>query len=386
MDKVKQNLIQHMETLCLKCGTRHSGSDGEHMAADYMVEYLSGLGLPVICEEFPSRGWKFESFELYNVTKASPVPGATACFFSGSADWEGKLLFICADQVNALSALDVAGQVCFIKHTGSVLDYNRIAEELEALGALAAIFISNRLAADTKVVRPPKLQRMGVATTDAYGTYFILDNPDDVYRLHIKAHSFDQISRNVVVRLGKGEKKGVIGGHYDTAPLIQGANDNASGTATVLELARLMKDAELDMTLDFVAFSGEEYMEDTHPMGSDAYVKKHRGEDIRWMLNIDGGGDSFSKRYMRIGLPEKLPQLKYNTSDVKYTCVGGDNAPFCEAGIPVVWPSNQGCLGILHTAFDSIEHMNYDMLTQHTEEALDLLQQLIAATSGASGK
>ena len=380
MEQLKSNLIRHMETLCLKCGTRHSGADGEHMAADYMVAYLSGLGLPVVCEEFPTRGWRFESFEFYNVTKNQNVPGATACFFSGCTDWEGKLLFIRDDQVNNLSALNVAGQVCFIKYIHSVHSHNRIAEELEALGAVAAIFVSSGLAADAKVVRSPRLQRMGVATTDAYGTYHILDNPNDIYRLHIQAHSFDQVSKNVVVRLGKGDKKGVIGGHYDTAPLVQGANDNASGTATVLELARLMKDADLDMTLDFVAFSGEEYMEKDVPMGSDAYIRRHKGEDIRWLLNIDGGGDLFSKRFVRIGLPEKLPQLEHNIEDVIYTCEGGDNGPFCKAGIPAVWPSCRPYLGILHTAFDSIEHMDYDLLTRHANEAFDLLQQLIRTT------
>ena len=34
MENIKKNLIQHMETFCLKCGTLHSGADGEHMAAD----------------------------------------------------------------------------------------------------------------------------------------------------------------------------------------------------------------------------------------------------------------------------------------------------------------------------------------------------------------
>ncbi len=377
MDKLKANLKQHMEAFCLKCGTRHSGADGEHMAADYMVKYFTGLGLNVICEEFPTRGWKFESFSLYNVTKGQCVPGASACFFSGSVDWEGKLLFISADQVDDLAALKVAGQVCFIKYIHSVHDHNRIAEELESLGAAAAIFVSSGLAADAKVVRSPRLQRIGVATTDAYGTYHILDNPNDTYRLHIKAHSFDQISKNVVVRMGRGEKKGVIGGHYDTAPLVQGANDNASGTATVLELARLMKDKELPMTLDFVAFSGEEYMEKNVPMGSDAYIRQHKEEDIRWFLNIDGGGDPFSQHFIRIGLPEKLPALDHGYTDIRYTVEGGDNGPFCKAGIPCVWPSCRPYLGILHTAFDSIEHIDYDLMTSSAQKAYDLLQQLV---------
>lgn len=380
MEVLKQNLKQHMETFCLKCGTRHCGADGEHEAADYMVEYLTGLGIPVVCEEFPTRGWKFESFSFYNVTKNTPVTGSSACFFSGSIDWEGKLLFIEDWQVEDLAALPVAGQVCFIKYIHSVFTHNRIAQELEALGAAAVIFVSAGLAVDAKVVRNSYLERIAVAGVDAHGTYEILDNPNDTYRLQIKAHSFDQVSRNVIARLGKGEKKGVIGGHYDTAPLVQGANDNASGTVTVLELARLMKDADLNMTLDFVAFSGEEYMADQEPMGSSAYMRAHNGEDIRWLLNCDGGGDAFCRRYIRIGLADKLPPVDHGFEEVVDTEGGGDNVPFCKAGIPAIWPTYRPYLAVLHTEFDNIDHIDYDFLTETTLKAYDILQQLVKGT------
>ncbi|UCD18182.1 MAG: M20/M25/M40 family metallo-hydrolase, partial [Candidatus Zixiibacteriota bacterium] len=57
----------------------------------------------------------------------------------------------------------------------------------------------------------------------------------------------------------------VIGGHYDTInfesdPLIfaPGADDNASGVAAVLELARILKDVDTKKSILFVAFSAEE--------------------------------------------------------------------------------------------------------------------------------
>lgn len=380
MENIKKNLIQHMETFCLKCGTRHCGSEGERMAADYMVEYLTGLGIPVVREEFPTRGWKFESIVFHNVTKDRPVTNASACFFSGSVDWEGKLLFIESWDLEKLAELPVAGQVCFIKHIDSVFVHNRIAQELEDLGAAAAIFVCGGIAVDAKVVRNSHLQRIALATTDAYGAYEILDNPNDTYRLQIKAHSFDQMSCNVVARLGKGSVKGVIGGHYDTAPLVQGANDNAAGTITVLELARLMKDEDLDMTLDFVAFSGEEYMADMEPMGSSAYIRAHKGEDIRWLLNSDGGGDDFCRRFVRIGLGEKLPPVDHGFAEIVDAPGGGDNVPFCKEGIPCIWPTYRPYLGVLHTEFDSIERINYDFLTETTLKAYTILQQLVAGT------
>ena len=384
MENLKKNLIQHMENLCLKCGSRHNGSEGERMAVEYMVDYLTGLGLPVVCEEYPSRGWNFESFAFYNVTKGEPIARASACFFSGSVDWEGKLMFIEPNQVDHLAELPVAGQVCFIKYIHGVFTHNRIAEELENLGAAAVIIVSPGLGADTKVARNYRLQRIAVATTDAKGAYQILDNPNDTYCLKIKANSFDYNSKNVIVRLGKGDKKGVITSHYDTAPLIQGANDNASGVATVMELARLMKDTELDMTLDFAAFSGEEYMVEypdyNEPAGSGAYMKQHKDENICWQLNNDGVGDTFSRRILRIGHPEKLPHVDHNFKVVDNFLNGGDNIPFVNAGIPSIWPICAEYLPILHTEMDCLDHIDYDLLHEFTLISYDFLQQLIKNT------
>ncbi|MBI4847444.1 MAG: M28 family peptidase [Nitrospirae bacterium] len=54
------------------------------------------------------------------------------------------------------------------------------------------------------------------------------------------------------------EKILVAGAHYDTVIGTPGADDNASGIAGMLELARLLKDTQLDRTVQFVAFTLEE--------------------------------------------------------------------------------------------------------------------------------
>jgi aminopeptidase YwaD len=63
-----------------------------------------------------------------------------------------------------------------------------------------------------------------------------------------------------------GEKTGamfpdeivVIGGHMDSVPADTGATDNAAGTATVLELARVFAQRESKRTLRFAAWGSEE--------------------------------------------------------------------------------------------------------------------------------
>ena len=66
----------------------------------------------------------------------------------------------------------------------------------------------------------------------------------------------------------------VVGGHYDTAFTTPGANDNGSGVAAVLELARIFADKKPSRTLRFVEFTNEEppYFW-TKKMGSLDYAK-----------------------------------------------------------------------------------------------------------------
>jgi hypothetical protein len=54
------------------------------------------------------------------------------------------------------------------------------------------------------------------------------------------------------------EQRLIIGAHYDVAGSQPGADDNASGVAGLLELARMLDGVELNYRIDFVAFTLEE--------------------------------------------------------------------------------------------------------------------------------
>ncbi len=54
------------------------------------------------------------------------------------------------------------------------------------------------------------------------------------------------------------EQRIIIGAHYDVCGNQDGADDNASGVVGLLELARLLKDVELNYRIDLVAYSLEE--------------------------------------------------------------------------------------------------------------------------------
>jgi hypothetical protein len=85
----------------------------------------------------------------------------------------------------------------------------------------------------------------------------------------------------------------LVGAHYDSVAGAQGANDNGSGTAAVLELARLLKDSKPEKTIRFVWFVNEEppYFK-TEQMGSRVYAHRvvDRNENIAAMLSIETMG------------------------------------------------------------------------------------------------
>lgn len=80
----------------------------------------------------------------------------------------------------------------------------------------------------------------------------------------------------------------IISAHYDTyyGP---GVNDNGSGTAVVLEIARMMKDLQTDYSIKFIHFTAEEL----GLLGSHHYVQNTvlpQNMDIRLVFNIDEVG------------------------------------------------------------------------------------------------
>lgn len=98
---------------------------------------------------------------------------------------------------------------------------------------------------------------------------------------------------NLEVELPGGSRRDeivLVGAHYDTVRGSPGANDNATGMAAVLELARLLAGQQLPCTVRFVAFVNEEapfFLHNT--MGSWVYARRSRarGERIVAMLSVE---------------------------------------------------------------------------------------------------
>lgn len=111
-----------------------------------------------------------------------------------------------------------------------------------------------------------------------------------VARLPFTAGGVEVANLEVVIAGREPGQSVVLGAHYDTVPETPGADDNASGVAVLLEVARRLRPLRLRRSVRLVAFVNEEppYFKTDH-MGSLVYARHLRQQkvDVAAMVALD---------------------------------------------------------------------------------------------------
>lgn len=114
---------------------------------------------------------------------------------------------------------------------------------------------------------------------------------------------------------GDAQEIVVVGAHYDTAKGSPGADDNASGVAAVMALARRFRTATPARAIRFVFFTNEEppYFQ-TENMGSVVYARgvSERKERVVAMLSVESIGyysDAANSQKFPAGLGKDFPSI-----------------------------------------------------------------------------
>lgn len=174
----------------------------------------------------------------------------------------------------------------------------------------------------------------------------------------------------------------IIGAHYDhlgarkdgvtgNLKIYNGADDNASGTVAVLELARYLKqEGSKNYNYILCAFSGEE----KGLLGSERFVKSvffnsYNTSEIKFMLDFDMvgrlgafgnvlyvNGIGSSKQWKKI--IRKNPPDDFIIKKVPDGMDGSDDYPFYKKGVPVLFFIT-GLHSEYHTTADDAEKINY---------------------------
>ena len=149
-----------------------------------------------------------------------------------------------------------------------------------------------------------------------------------------------------------------------------GANDNASGTATIVTLAAHYAKHRPPYDMYFIAFSGE----DANLRGSEFFVQNPIVplEQIKYLFNIDMIGDNNPVQYCEVSDPgmggfelfQKINGEKgyFKALDRGELAANSDHYPFAERGVPCIFLENQegDAFQYYHTVLDNWKHAVFD--------------------------
>lgn len=336
-----QAAFEHVKHLAEVIGSRVAGTDNERKAADYIAQQLRGYGYTVDqpAVDFELADEAAAELEVVN-TRSFPT---NSLGFSASGTVTAPLVAVNGIGNPSDFPPSARGAVTLVMR-GALSFADKVRNAADA-GAVGVIVYNNEPGEFRGT-----LGRSGAASIPAVGVsgdagqelLRMAQNGAQV-RLRVEARTVQVRSRNVLARAGETCTY-VIGGHYDSVPAGPGANDNASGTAVTLELARVLRPIAERAGLCFMAFGAEEL----GLWGSRIHVQgltPEQRQAIRGMVNLDmvGVGDRWriSGSEALVGYVGEVAQALGIAVQLapggRGTGGGSDHASFLQAGIPAVF-------------------------------------------------
>lgn len=212
---------------------------------------------------------------------------------------------------------------------------------------------------------------------------------DQFASLHWETATEEGLLLNVLGMIpGTGTEAVIIGAHRDHfgrpgGMLFPGADDNASGTAVILEVARALAKFQVppSRTILFISFSGEE----RDLLGSRLYISRPiiPLNTTRAMINIDHAGVGNGRLTVGLTGLEKESVLEagkaagiHDKLDLYGFFPGGDHVPFKEAGVPTVTVVSGGVHPHFHQPTDTADTIDSGIVTATARYVLAMTWQL----------
>ena len=338
-----------VDALSGQIGERPAGSTNYDQAAAYASGQLLGWGYQPTLQPFPIVNYDDRGATLDIVSGGVATLAPDTLMFSAGSQVEAPLVAV--GGVGApedLAGVDVQGKIALVQR-GTLRFAEKVANAAAA-GAAGVIVYNNEGSARVRgsLGRMSNVPAVTVSGDDGQRLLQLLASGPVVVRLGVDASTSEQPASNVIAELQGGTAApGVVvfGGHLDSVPGSPGANDNASGSAVVLELARQLASVDPSQrphTVRFVLFGAEEI----GLFGSRHYVdtlSEAERRSIVAMINLDmvGVGDQW-----RFGGTDSLVQAALGaTNELGEQALpmrgpqtgASDHANFLSAGIPALF-------------------------------------------------
>ncbi|HLB93331.1 MAG TPA: M20/M25/M40 family metallo-hydrolase [Terriglobales bacterium] len=414
--------ISFLETLTDTIGGRVTGSPESHAASDLILKELRAAGFDnAHFEDFPLEvSWQRGPASAW-VSSQTKRP-----LYIGSYGWspgtngriEAPLVTVVAtpdgmfstdDKKEAVERLDPAklrGAVVLVTLESAasantfaanyVVLRSRIARQLAAAGAVAMLIPSEKpdrmLYTSAAGIYPrAPLPMLSVAKEDTLFLRRLLAKGEVKIGLDIQ-NTFSDYSitrpineRNVIADIPGSDPNAVVllGAHFDSWDPAQGADDNGTGIAMVLEAARILKSLNVKpkATIRFAFFSGEEQA----CLGSRAYVDAHKNQlDHLWAALITDNGALMPTGFslhgrddLRVPLQRELAGLAPLGAATIVTegDLYSDDETFVVEGVPAL------SLEVVPSDYDNRHHTIIDTFDKIDPRSLSLDTAVLALAS-----
>ena len=368
--------LDHNERLVREISPRESATEQELRAADFLAEEFDALGYATEIQPFDAERLSSESSSLTiangNQGPINVVPLRGSAWGSGT----GLLVDVGQAMDGDLPEESLDRRVALVQR--GVNTFQEKAARVADAGASAAV-IYNNLPGNFRgdLGGSSAIPVAAISKADGARLLELLDQgPVDADLL------VDRVvlpSRSVIAEMPGGDGDVVVlGGHYDTVPETDGANDNSSGIAVLLTLAERLAELDRPVRVRFVAFGSEEL----GLLGSRAYLDSLTDEgkgEIAAMLTFDALGSGIS--VMILG-SDSLTQLAAEAAeDLDISVIrrralhGGDSdrTSFPRQGIPVPMFTAPD-FSRIHTPEDTMEFVEPTLLRDCARLALEILK------------
>lgn len=186
----------------------------------------------------------------------------------------------------------------------------------------------------------------------------------------------NQKIRNIITKTNS-KKRTIVCAHYDSILGSPGANDNATGTAAMLELAKMNRN---NTNLQFIAFDAEEW----NKYGSYSYVRslsKRQLKQIKVVINLDMIGSKIGKPFIICSkelnkiVSKSLRKTGENMEIINIIRPPFDYWPFYKKGIPII---SFGCspYHYCHDPEDTIDKISLRPMNRVVKVADKIINEL----------
>ncbi|HEY2513230.1 MAG TPA: M20/M25/M40 family metallo-hydrolase [Polyangiaceae bacterium] len=399
------HVMDYERALAEDIGARMTGSEGLNRAAAWAEDAFRKAGIETVAHEsFPlSATWTRHPVTARAVAPVERPLHAEAVAWLQPTPREGvrgDAVYVSDLSPNAKGTPDVKGKIVLIdrdsrKGLNKKVDYVSAVTLLAKRGPLAIVSIGGR---DNDVLGAGSWTRGGSAG-DFVG--FILGKEDGAWIKRQLEHGTVTLALsndspvgppaqvpNVIAELKGRESPDewvLLGAHLDSWDFAQGAQDNGTGSAAVLEAARAIAALKTPprRSIRFALWAGEEQ----GLLGSRAYVAAHKAELDRavYVLNTDHG--SGPPKGWELATDPQIAPFHALTSPLLGTLSGDetktdptcstDHCSFMVEGVPTA------NLLVDDSHYDEIHHTPGDTLEKVSASALAEAAAIVAVTAYA---